>query len=79
MASVVATSMCDTFVLSASDFHEVLEEFPCVRARIEQVAEERLNQLRAKQNKLQSSADQQVYHNPSRTSNVDQAVQHPEV
>ena len=71
--------MCDTFVLSASDFHEVLEEFPCVRARIEQVAEERLNQLRAKQNKLQSSADQQVYHNPSRTSNVDQAVQHPEV
>lgn len=46
IASVIATTTCDTFVLSTSDFHEVLEDYPEMRAKMERVAEERLNSIK---------------------------------
>ncbi len=45
---MIATSTCDTFVLSTSDFHEVLEDYPEMRTKMEKVAEERLNFLKKK-------------------------------
>ena len=36
------TSTYDTFVLSTSDFHEILGDFPKMRVKMERVAEERL-------------------------------------
>ncbi|XP_028411787.1 potassium/sodium hyperpolarization-activated cyclic nucleotide-gated channel 2-like [Dendronephthya gigantea] len=54
IASVIATSTCDTFVLSTSDFHEVLEDFPEMREKMEKVAEERLNFIKRQRNRRAS-------------------------
>ena len=54
IASVIATSTCDTFVLSVTDFHEVLEDYPEMRAKMEKVAEERLNFIKSIRNRRES-------------------------
>ena len=40
-------TICDTFVLSKGDFHDVLDDFPEMRATMETVAEERLKEIKA--------------------------------
>jgi hypothetical protein len=51
IATVIATSTCDTFLLSTSDFHDVLDDYPEMRARMERVAEERLNCIKKYRNR----------------------------
>ena len=54
IATVIATSTCDTFVLSTNDFHEVLQDYPEMRAKMERVAEERLNSIKKPRYRLVS-------------------------
>ena len=44
-ASVIATTTCDVFILSAEDFRDVLEEHPNMRSLMEEEAQKRLTSL----------------------------------